>query len=256
MPQGNIGRLIKKAGFPALCFAGIFLIWELGILIFNVPEYLLPAPSKIAGKIIGNFNIFSRHASITMLEAFIGFAIANLLSFVVAVIFVHSKKTEKVFYPLAVALKTIPIIAAAPLLVLWLGIGLASKVMVVILICFFPLLVNTVKGLETASEEQLNLFRSLFASKWQIFIKLRLPNSLPYIFPALKNSAIIAITGAIVGEFVGANEGLGYLILVSTYSFNTVTVFAAVAMSSLTGLVFFGLINLLEKRIVFWQTSD
>lgn len=256
MLKKNTRHRVENLLFPVLFFAGMILLWEFLVTILNVPEYALPKPSRIIIKIFTNLRFFVNHASLTMMEAAIGFATASLLSFFTAVIFVHSKIIAKTLYPFAVSLKTIPMIALAPLLILWLGMGVTSKIAIVTITCFFPLLVNSVKGLETVDREQLDLFRSLQASKWQIFIKLRLPNSLSYIFPAMKTSAIIAVLGAIVGEFVGANAGIGYIILISTYSFNTLTVFAAIIMTSLIGLLFFGIITLIEKRVVFWQKSD
>ncbi len=191
-----------------------------------------------------------------MLEAVSGYLIANVLSFITAVIFVHSKTIEKGFYPYVIALKTTPILAIVPFLVLWFGIGITPKIITAALICFFPLLVNTVKGLKTIDDGAFDLFKSLFATKWQIFIKLRLPNSLPYIFPALKISATLAVLGAIVGEFIGANEGIGYVILISTYTLEATTTFAAIIMSALGGISFFWLVGFVEKRVVFWQKSD
>jgi len=186
----------------------------------------------------------------------IGYIIANILGFITAVIFAHSKTAEKGLYPYAIALKTTPLIAIAPLLILWFGSGIASKSAASALICFFPILVNTVKGLKTLDDEVLDLFRSFSASQWQIFIKLRLPNSLPYIFSALKISTGLSIIGAVVGEFVGANKGIGFVILTSSYYFETAKMFAAVTMAALAGLLFFYVVSFIEEKVIFWQKDS
>lgn len=249
------GRL-KEIFLPILFFIGILVIWEILVLGFDIPEYLLPKPTKIISEIITDFNSLLKHTGITMLEAVIGFLVGNILGFLAAVIFSHSKTIEKGFYPYAIALKTTPILAMAPLLILWFGTGIVSKIAASAIVCFFPILVNTVKGLKTIDDEYLDLLKSFSANKYQIFIKLRLPNSLPYIFSALKISTGLAVVGAIVGEFVGAKEGIGFIILTSTYHLETTTMFASIIISALGGILFFYLISLLEKQIVFWQKPE
>ncbi|HZX20694.1 MAG TPA: ABC transporter permease [archaeon] len=181
---------------------------------------------------------------------------ANTLGFLAGVLFAHSSKLEQGFYPYAIALKTTPIIAIAPLLILWLGSGIESKIASSAIICFFPILVNTVNGLKSADEETLNLLKSYSASKWQIFTKIRLPLAAPYIFSALKISTGLAVVGAIVGEFVGSNQGIGYLILVSSYHLETAKMFAAIFLSAFIGITFFYLITWIEKKVVFWLPNE
>ena len=255
MYKKNIKRRLEEIGFPILFFVTILATWEIFVMIFAIPEYLLPKPTKIISEIILNFNSLLRHTIITMIEIFFGFLIGNVLGFLGAVIFAHSKTIEKGLYPYAIALKTTPILAIAPLLVLWFGTGMISKIVAAAVVCFFPILVNTVKGLKNIDDEYLDLLRSFSASKYQIFTKLRLPNSLPYIFSALKISTGLAVVGAIVGEFVGAKEGIGFVILISTYHLETATMFAAIIMSALGGILFFYLINLIERKIIFWQKT-
>ena len=141
----------------------------------------------------------------------------------------------------------------APILILWFGSGVISKIVLAAIFCFFPILVNTIKGLQSINEEALDLFKSFYASKFKIFISLRFPNSLPYIFSALKISIGLAICGAIVGEFSGSFEGIGYVILISSYHLDTVRMFAAMSLTLLIGMLLFYLISLIERKIVFWQ---
>ncbi|MDP2925461.1 MAG: ABC transporter permease [Nanoarchaeota archaeon] len=237
-------------------FVGILIVWEVIIFLLHIPEYLLPRPVQIISEITVNFNSLLGHLGITMLEAVFGYIIANIIGFVVAVIFAHSKMVERGFYPYAIALQTTPIVAMAPLLVLWFGSGLASKIAVTAIICFFPILVNTIKGLKFVDENTIDLFKSYSANKWQIFVKLRLPNSMPYIFSALKISTSLALVGAIVGEFVGASKGIGYLILTSSYHLETAIMFAAIIISAIAGVLFFKVISFIEKKVIFWQKPE
>lgn len=255
MYKKYIKRRLEEIGFPILFFVTILATWEIFVMIFAIPEYLLPKPTKIISEIILNFNSLLRHTIITMIEVVFGFLIGNVLGFLGAVIFAHSKTIEKGLYPYAIALKTTPILAIAPLLVLWFGTGMISKIVAAAVVCFFPILVNTVKGLKNIDDEYLDLLRSFSASKYQIFTKLRLPNSLPYVFSALKISTGLAVVGAIVGEFVGAKEGIGFVILISTYHLETATMFAAIIMSALGGILFFYFISLIERKIIFWQKT-
>lgn len=255
MAKKSTQRIIDWS-IPVVFITAIFAVWEFVVRIFAIPEYLLPAPSVIVVDLAQNFNSLIYHAGITLTEAFLGFVIANLLGVLVAIAFSRSKTLEKGLYPFAIALKTTPIIAMAPLLILWFGNGIASKVVAAAFVSFFPAIVNTTKGLRSIDVEALDLFKSISASKWQIFSKLRFPTALPYIFSALKISTSLAIIGAIVGEFVGSNQGIGFIILVSSYHLEIVRMFSAVIVAALTGIVFFGIISFLEKRIVFWGTID
>jgi len=244
---------IETIGVPILFSLGIFAVWEMIIMAFNIPAYLLPPPSMIFVEIGTNFGSLMGHMGLTMLEATGGYAMGNAMGFGLAILFAHSKYVEKGLYPYAIALKTTPIIAMAPLLVLWLGTGFESKVATAALICFFPIIVNTVKGLHSVDSDAIDLFRSYRANRFQIFTKLSLPMALPYIFSALKIATGLSVVGAVVGEFVGANEGIGYVILVSSYHLETVTMFAAIIVSAVGGITFFAAISLLEKKIIYWQ---
>ncbi|WP_337100500.1 ABC transporter permease [Paenibacillus sp. YIM B09110] len=246
-------KKIKEIMYPVSFALGFILIWELAVRLFDIPLYLLPAPSAVLTVIDGSL---ASHMFVTLMEALIGFVLANILGMITAVIFVHSKPIEKGVFPLAIALKTTPLVALAPLLVVWMGTGYSSKIVASMLICFFPILVNSVKGLKAIEHEAWELFSTYKGTKLEIFWKLRLPTSLPYVFSALKISTSLAIVGAIVGEFVGANKGLGYVVLVSSYHMDTPMMFSAIIASALCGLVLFWGISWLEKKVVFWQRTD
>ncbi|TLS49286.1 ABC transporter permease [Paenibacillus antri] len=243
-----------KNGLYPLGFAAAFVVlWELAVRWFDIPVYLLPAPSSVVSSMDASL---ASHMTVTLLEALVGFLIANVLGLLTAVIFVHSKPIEKGAFPLAIALKTTPLVALAPLLVVWMGTGYSSKVVASMLICFFPILVNSVKGLKAIEHEAWELFSTYKGSKWDMFWKLRLPTSLPYVLSALKISSSLAIVGAIVGEFVGANKGLGYVVLVSSYHMDTPVMFSAIIASAACGLALFWAIAWLEKKVIFWQRVD
>ncbi len=247
---------IKVFGIPFLVFLAVFAIWEFSAINSDIPAFLFPRPTEIVAELYGRLPYFMSHLFVTLKTAVLGYFIANTLSFLTAVVFVHSKRMEYAFYPYVIGLKIAPILALSPFVVLLLGIGVTSKVAIVTLICFFPFLVNTVKGLRSVDQESLDVFRSLSASKWQIFLKLRLPGSLPYIFPALKITSTLAMTGAFVGEFIASNKGIGHVILLSTRTLETTTAFAAIILTVLTGIGLFFFVDILEKKIVFWQKSE
>ena len=238
---------------PIAFFVLACAIWELTVRLAHVPVYILPPPSVIFFEIVNENVSLLENMGVTMLEAVSGFAVANVMAFGVAALFAHSRVLEKGLYPYAITLKTTPIVALAPLLVLWFGTDIRSKIVSAALISFFPVLVNATRGLRTVDEEALDLFESLAATKWQVFKLLRFPNSLPYIFSALKVSTSLSIVGAIVGEFVGANKGLGYLVLISSYHLETPAMFAAIVAAAVGGVAFFGLVSWAERSILVWQ---
>jgi NitT/TauT family transport system permease protein len=239
--------------YPFLFFAFVIAVWEGCVRAFGVPEYLLPAPSSSLARI--DVDMLG-HLATTFKEAALGFAIANVAAFAAAVVFVHCPPVERCLFPLAIAMKTTPLAALAPLLVIWLGTGLWSKVAAAVLISFFPTLVNSVKGLKAIEPEARELFDCYHANALEMFWHLRLPNSLPYVLSGLKISTSLAVVGAIVGEFVGASRGLGYVVLVSSYHMETPTMFAAVFCAAAIGLAMFWLVGAVERRVVFWQRVD
>ena len=253
MYQKQLKNRLVNLGTPVAFFIVACCLWEAAVRVLEVRSYLLPSPSAVLIEIVHQNITLLKHTGVTMLEAATGFLVANVLAFAVATIFAHYSLLEKGLYPYAIALKTTPIVALAPLLVLWFGTDIRSKIVAAGLISFFPVLVNATRGLRTVDEEALDLFESLDASRWQVFRLLRFPNSLPYVFSALKVSSSLSIVGAIVGEFVGANKGLGYLILISSYHLETAAMFAAIFAAAIGGVVFFGVVSLVERRVLVWQ---
>jgi NitT/TauT family transport system permease protein len=242
-------RALAPLGFGIL----LLLVWQTVVMACHVPEYLLPAPTAIAAAFDRSLAV---QFAVTFTEAAIGFLIASILAFAIATLFVRYRTLEDGLFPIAIAVKTTPIVAIAPLLVIWLGTGWWSKIVAAILICFFPVLVNTVKGLKAADLEYRELFETLGASRAQEFRKLRIPYCLPYLFSALKISSSLAVIGAIVGEFVGATQGLGYLIIVSSAHLETATLFSAIIAAAAAGIALFYAIGFTERRLIFWSSGD
>ena len=245
---------MMSRALPPLVFGVLLLAtWQAVVTFEHIPEYLLPSPTAIIETVDRSLAV---SFAVTFIEALTGFLIASGLAFVIAVIFVRFHTLEEGLFPIAIAAKTTPIVAIAPLLVIWLGTGWWSKIVAAILICFFPVLVNTVKGLKAADLEYRELFETLEASRAQEFRKLRIPFCLPYLFSALKISSSLAVVGAIVGEFVGATQGLGYLIVISSAHLETATLFSAVFAAALGGIAMFYVIGWTERKLIFWSNGE
>jgi NitT/TauT family transport system permease protein len=245
--------MMSRAIAPIVFGLSLLAAWQVIVTVDHVPEYLLPAPSAIAAAVDRSL---ATQFAVTFIEAFAGFTIASVLAFGVAAAFVRFHTLEDGLFPIAIAIKTTPIVAIAPLLVIWLGTGWWSKIVAAVLICFFPVLVNTVKGLKAADLEYRELFDTLGASRAQEFRKLRVPYCLPYLFSALKISSSLAVIGAIVGEFVGATRGLGYLIIISSAHLETATLFSAITAAAMAGIVMFYAIGFAERRLIFWSSGE
>jgi NitT/TauT family transport system permease protein len=244
---------LGRALVPALGILALLAYWELHIRVFQVPTYLVPPPSLIAQTFVEEWPTLQRNVGATVIEAGGGFLIGNGVAILLAILFVHNKTMERTLFPIAVAVRTVPIIAIAPILVLLLGNSYAPKIVIAALISFFPTLVNMVRGLEAVESSALELMRVLSATRSQIFFKLRLPSSLPFLFAALKISSASSVIGAIVAEWIGADVGLGYLIIVSTFEFRTGLLYATTAMASFLALGLFLSVVVLERLIVRWQ---
>ena len=238
---------------PASLLAVVFFsLWEIGVRVLKVHEYLLPAPSKIAAVFVRDFSELAAHAGVTLEEAGLGFLIANVIAIGLAVVTTFTPRLAKAILPFAIALKTTPIVAMAPLLLLWFGNGIAPKVAAAVLISFFPAVVGSMRGFHALQEGEADLFKVYGASKWKILISLRFRRAAPFIFSALKISSSLCVVGAIVGEFAGADQGIGYVILVSSYHLETVKMFAALAWAALAGTLLYGLLALADRKVVFW----
>ena len=239
---------------PALIAAGSFIVlWQLVIVVFKVPEFIAPTPLRVVRVFTELSSVLWSNFWPTFFEAAAGFAAGNLIAILLAIWFVHSKTSERAFYPIAVFVNTIPIIAIAPILVLLLGNGYAPKITIASLICFFPTLVNMVRGLNSVSPQMLELMRVLSATKRETLMRLRIKCALPFLFAALKIASTTCVIGAIVGEWIGSNYGLGSLIIEATYNFRSPLLYATVVLSSLMAVTAFSIVSFVERRVIRWQ---
>lgn len=202
---------LKNIAEPVAFFVGLLILWEILVRGTDIPNFILPAPIELYDAFIEKFPILMHHALVTFIEAVGGFALSLVLGVGFAVSVVYSRHLQNTLYPLIVILYAMPKSALAPLMVIWIGYGIFSKMSIAFLVAFFPIVVNTVVGLKEVEPELLDLARINRASQYDIFKKIRLPNSLPYMFAGIKVALILSVTGAIVAEFVAANQGLGYL---------------------------------------------
>lgn len=234
---------------------GLFL-WHLMVTWLQVPEFLLPTPRGVLVEMLSRPEYYWTQAYHTTFVASIGYGLAILVGIGLAALFSWSQTIERGLYPYVLLIKIIPTVAIAPLLILWLGIGTASKLTTVILICFFPIFVAALKGFKSVDDGLLDLFRTYHASRLQKLLHLSLPSSLPYLFPALKISLLLSFTGALIGEFVSSNKGLGYVILYGLRVYDSQVMFAAIMTLAVFGLLAYGLLGLLERKVVFWQRHE
>ena len=246
-------QLVRRFLLPPAAFAVIVLLWQGIITVFSVPPYIIPAPGAVARTLVAQRVVLWENAVPTIFESLGGFLLGNVVAIAAAVSFVHNKTLERTFYPLAVAIRTVPIVAISPILVLLLGNGYAPKVAIAAMITFFPTLVNMVQGLQAADAQALELMHVMSASKSETFRYVRWPSSLPYLFAALRVASTSSVLGAIVAEWIGSNRGLGYLIVLTTFDFRTALLYSAMVLASGIALAFFLFISILEWAVVRWE---
>lgn len=246
----------RRRTLPALGLIGLVVLWWALVAGLDVKPFIAPSPVLVAQTIAAKWSLLLQNLVPTTLEGVGGFLVGNLAAILLATVFVHSKAIQEAFFPIAVMINTIPVVAKAPILVLLMGNGMEPKITIAALICFFPTLVNMVRGLESVNPQSMELMRVLSASKREVFFKLRLFNSLPYLFSALKIATSTSVIGAVVGEWIGSTKGIGALIIQATYNFDSALLYAAVIMSSCLAGAFFLLVTLLERLVVRWQPAN
>jgi NitT/TauT family transport system permease protein len=241
-----------------LAFLGIVSLWQAVAELELLSRFVLPAPSEIAASLAAGMasGLFAEHALVTVGEAAAGFGIAAIAGLVVGTLVAELRWLERSVYPYLVALQTMPKIALAPLLVVWFGFGPGSKIAVAAVISFFPMLVTTLAGLRNTDQGRLDVLRALGAGRWRCFISAKLPGALPHIFSGLSIAVVFAMTGAIVGEFVGASAGLGYLIVQANARMNIPQVFAILLVLGAIGVLAYGTVQALRRRLLFWAPQE
>lgn len=241
-----------------LLFCASITLWEATVRLLEVPAFIVPPPSKVVVALWRGFSsgLYLKHLYFTVLETILGFLLGSALGFFLGTAVATNRYVEYFLYPYIVMFQSLPKIALAPLIVIWFGIGLTSKVINAALVAFFPLLVNTMVGLRSVDEDRVSLMRSLAATDRQIFWMLRLPNALPFVMAGLDVAMIFALIGAIVGEFVGAQSGLGMLIQSMNFTMDVSGQFSILLILSVIGLILNRCILLIRRRVLFWDPSE
>ncbi len=249
---------IRKIGFLVLSVLVGLALWQLFTTFSQIPSFIFPSPSEVWNRLILVLKDGSllKHTLITLQEVVFGLVLGLIAAIITGYFLAKSRLVERVLAPYIVASQSIPIVAIAPLLVIWLGPGILSKILTSALIVFFPVLVNTVVGLKSVPRELYDLMRSLQASNWQRILKLEIPASLPVFLGGLRIGATLSVIGAVVGEFVGADRGLGFLVNVGRGLYDTALVFVAVFTIVLLSLSLYGSVIFLEKRLLSWQKRN
>ena len=248
----------RNIGISVVLFIVLVSVWEAVVRVLQIPQFILPAPSRVAEALWRGLmsGVYVENLYYTLASTVLGFLLGSAFGFGLGTAVALSRRFEFFLYPYIVMFQSLPKIALAPLIVIWFGLGLTSKVVNAALVAFFPLLVNTIVGLKCADEERVSLMRSLAASEKQIFWMLRLPNSLPFVMAGLDVAMIFALIGAIVGEFVGAKRGLGMLIQSMNFTMDVSGQFSVLLILSVVGLLLNRCIQLIRKRVLFWDPSE
>jgi len=240
-------------GTTILSLVVTIALWEALLWIFPIPSFIIPAPSVIFVEGITRVQLYLYHSWVTFYEMIAGFALAVVVGVFLAVVIVYSRVIRNLIYPQIIILQIVPKVAIAPLLLIWAGYGLTSKVVPAFPISVFPIVVNMVTGLVAVGGELLDLCRILHAGRWQEFSKVRLPNALPYLFSSLKVASTLSVIGAVIGEFVGGSEGLGHLIIIANTELRTSMSFVALLSLSILGFLLYGLVALAERLLMPWE---
>lgn len=248
-------RLWKRwlDSLPTIVFLLVCLaIWQIIIDAEKIPLWLMPSPMAILKALWRTRDLILSHTLTTVIETTTGFILSVALALAAGLAMVLSPILKRLFYPVLIISQTVPLIAVAPLLILWLGYGLLPKILTVVLVCFFPITVSLIEGLEVIDKDLLNLLKSMGATRWQVLYMIRWPNALPSLFAGLKIAATYSVMGAVIGEWLGASSGLGVYLTRSSHSFRTDQVFAAIVAITVLSLLYFVVIMAIRRLVLPW----
>lgn len=249
------GMGIVKKLTPLVGIAAFLLAWQVFVVVWKVPPYLLPTPVAIADTFVSELPDLLSHGWVTVYEMLAGYALAVAVAIPLAIAITSSNRFNELAMPTMLFFQIVPKVAIAPLFLVWFGVGVTPKILVAFLISFFPIVIDAAVGLRSMSPEMGDLARSMGATRLQVFTRFRLPTSLPYLFSGLKVAATLAIAGTVVGEFVGADKGLGYLLLVTNSNMQTSLMFATIVALTIIGLIFYYSVELLEALLIPWHVT-
>ncbi len=241
---------------PVILLFAIAALWEIVVIVQNISPIILPKPSAIFVELVEDLGYYFENGVITFYEAVVGFLVGAGVAIVLAAVLARSRVLERSVFPLVILVKATPIIVIAPLLIIWMGYGTGPKIVMAALLCFFPILVNTIIGLRSVNLTSLEFLQSVSASEWEIFQRLRVPHALPYVLSGFKTSVSLAVIGAVVAEWAGAGEGLGRVVFIAAANLDQVSVFAAVFVLAAMGIFLTAIVTFLEKRLLYWHESE
>jgi NitT/TauT family transport system permease protein len=249
------GRRLGDLLYPAATLVLVLIVWQVAVAVFDIKRYILPPPTMIAEALVNRWALLWQSTLVTAGEILMGFGLSVIVGLPLAVLTVASRLFERTVYPLIVASQAVPKMAVAPLFVAWFGFSTTPKILIAFLIAFFPIVIDSAVGLRGVPREMIWLARSIGLSPLQTFLKIRLPHALPSVFGGLKIATTLAVIGAVVGEFVGSEGGLGYLLLIANGNLDTPMLFASLLILTALGLLFYGFISLLEGLAIPWHAS-
>jgi len=235
---------------PIFGAASLLLAWQFLLPLAGVPGYIVPTPTAIFSTFDKMWPLLLQNLWPTVIEAVTGFVIGNLAAILLAVLFVHSRVLQAAYFPVVLFFNTIPILALSPIIVLIFGLGMTPKIVIAAVICFFPTLINMIRGLDSATANEHELFRVLSSSRWEVFWRLRLPRALPMLFSSLRIASATAVIGAVVGEWIGSDKGLGALIIQATFNYQSDRLYAAIVLSSSLSIVLFLIVIAAERAAI------
>ena len=248
--------LLSPALRPFVLIVVLIALWDLAIILFKIPPYLIPTPASVVHQLVTEWGRLLQESAKTTLATVGGFGLSILIGIPIAMVIAYSRVVESYVYPLLVFSQSIPKVAIAPLFVVWFGFGIFPKVISAFLLAFFPVVVSTVMGFKSVESDMLDLARSMGASRLQTFFKISLPQAMPAVFSGLKVSITLAVVGAVVGEFVGSNSGIGYVLQVANGNFDLPLMFAALVVLSTIGVLLFLVVDVAERLMIPWHASQ
>lgn len=246
---------LKSVVYPLLAFIVLIALWDLAIRVFKVPNFIVPAPGAVLGALRRGYveGLFWPHFFFTLQSMAAGYVLGCTLAFALGCLFAESRAVERTLYPFVVALQSMPKVALAPLIIVWFGFGIESKIVMVALVCFFPMFINTTVGLKQTSPALLDLMSAFSASRWHMLLRIKIPSAAGHIFAGLQIAIVLSLIGAVVAEFISSTKGLGYLINASAVNLETNVMFAAIISLAVLGVAGSQLLRFLHAHIVFWD---
>lgn len=253
--KSRFGQKASGAFYPIATTLAFLIVWQVGVVAFSVPDYFLPSPVVVIKSFFGHFGLLSKHAVVTVYETLAGLLIAVVFSIIISILMVWSRPLEKTAMPLLVFFQTTPKVAIAPLFIVWFGFGYTPKIIISFWLAYFPIVISTITGLRDVEPEMVDLTKSMSATTLQTFLKVRIPNSLPHFFSGLKLGGLVAMLGAIVGEFVGSDKGLGYLITVANHNSDVKLLFSDIIMLVILGRLIYAATVRIERHAISWHVA-